>query len=135
MSHSSFVCTQLNGSGHYFQTRIIPINFNHLFAHSEIVSSVAIWDWQFHMTSVIWLQLNGQRVLFNQEIGPKQIPPLRVRVDLELIAMNEYSIFSKIPGLEPHYQMVGFLLYPEHTLRRVSYPSTEMHSALLECYI
>ena len=36
-----------------------------------------------------------------------QVLPLRIRVDLEAMAMKEYSIFLKAPAiLEPHYQIV-----------------------------
>ena len=36
---------------------------------------------------------------------PKQVLPLRVRVNRWLIAMNEYSMFSIAPEKEPHHQM------------------------------
>ena len=36
---------------------------------------------------------------------PQHMLPLRVRVDLGIMAIKEYSIFSKAPELEPHNQM------------------------------
>ena len=37
-------------------------------------------------------------------MGPYKLLTLRVRVDLGVIAMEEYSTFPKGVGLEPHYQ-------------------------------
>ena len=40
-------------------------------------------------------------------MGPYQVQPLRVRMDLEAMAMKGYSAFPKAQGLlEPHYQIV-----------------------------
>ena len=52
-------------------------------------------------------------------MDPYQVLPLQVRVDLETMAMKEYSsTFSKVPALlEPHHQTVGI---------GVSYTSAEM---------
>ena len=35
-----------------------------------------------------------KKVLFDEEIGPYQVLPLRVRVDLGVMTMQEYSTFS-----------------------------------------
>ena len=43
-------------------------------------------------------------VLFNAEIGPYQVLPLRARVYLGAMAMKGYSAFPKAPALmEPHH--------------------------------
>ena len=36
-------------------------------------------------------------------MGPEQVLPLRVRVDLGVMAMKVYSTFLRDPGLEPYY--------------------------------
>ena len=38
-------------------------------------------------------------------MGPKPLLPLWVRVDLGIMVMKGYSIFSKSPRLESHYKM------------------------------
>ena len=59
-------------------------------------------------------------MLFDPQIGPYQVLPLRARVNLGLIAMNGYSAFSKAPALlKPHHQNVSLGKY---------YPSAEMES-------
>ena len=45
--------------------------------------------------------------LFDTLIEPLQMQLIRVRVDLGVMAMKEYSTFHKAPVLqEPHYQIV-----------------------------
>ena len=39
-------------------------------------------------------------------IGPYQVLPLQVRVNLGVMAIKEYFIFPKAPGLEPHHLMI-----------------------------
>ena len=36
---------------------------------------------------------------------PKLMQPVSITVDMELMAMKGYSIFSKSPGQQPHHQM------------------------------
>ena len=36
---------------------------------------------------------------------PKQVLPLRVRVDLGVMAIKGYATHPRSPQLEPHYQM------------------------------
>ena len=46
--------------------------------------------------------------------------PLQVRVGLGAMAMKEYSIFPKAPGLEPHHQIVvGGEFYPSAEMQSV----------------
>ena len=40
-----------------------------------------------------------QTVQFDTYIGPFQVQPLRARVDLEVMAMKEHSVFPKAPAL------------------------------------
>ena len=59
--------------------------------------------------SLLFTLLNKQTqtVLFDPLIGPYQVLPLWTKIDLEVLAMNGYSIFPKAPALlEPHHQMV-----------------------------
>ena len=49
----TFVCTQSNDFMYYYQTLIILFSNNHLFAHSEVVSSTA------HINSFICIEWNG----------------------------------------------------------------------------
>ena len=65
---NSFVYTQINGFKCFYGTQIILFNINHLFAHSQVVSSFA------HTNSFICMQLNGyhycyltQIILFNAD--------------------------------------------------------------------
>ena len=45
-------------------------------------------------------------VLFDPLIGPYQILPLLADVNLEAMALKEYSVFPKaLPLLEPHHQI------------------------------
>ena len=37
----TIVCTQLNGFKYFYLTLIILFNINHLFAHTDVVSSIA----------------------------------------------------------------------------------------------
>ena len=48
---------------------------------------------------------NFQIGLLNPTKGAKLVLPVPLRVDLEVMAMKEYSIFSRSPKLEPHHQM------------------------------
>ena len=54
-------------------------------------------------------------ILFDSSIGPQQVPLLRVRVDLEVNVMKEYSPFLKVLGLE----LDGLVSYPGHLLGEV----------------
>ena len=46
-------------------------------------------------------------VLFDPLIGSYQVLPLRARMDLEVMAMKEYSAFPNASALlEPHQQIV-----------------------------
>ena len=74
----SFVYTQLNDQTVLFL--IIQFNASHFFKY--------------------------QTVLFDLLIGPFQMLPLWLRVDLGAIAIKRYSIFLKAPGLEPHHQII-----------------------------
>ena len=38
-------------------------------------------------------------------MGPRQVLPLPVRVDLKGIEMKGYPVLARSPELEPHYQM------------------------------
>ena len=60
---------------------------------------------QFSQT--IQFSISMPLVLFNPEIGPYQVLPLRDRMDLGAIAVKGYSAFPKTPALlEPHHQTV-----------------------------
>ena len=53
---------------------------------------------QFYFTQFSLAQVDIS-VLFDSYITPYQVLPLWVRVDLEAMAMKEYSVFPKAPGL------------------------------------
>ena len=38
-------------------------------------------------------------------MGPSQVLPLQVRIDLRVMAMKGYSILLRPPEMEPHNQM------------------------------
>ena len=54
--------------------------------------------------------VNDYKVLFDPQARPEQVPLLQARLNLRVIAIKEYSTFSKAPGLEPHYQMLLSIL-------------------------
>ena len=56
-----------------------------------------------------------KKVLFDPEIGPYHVLPLRVRVDLETMSIKDYSIFPKAP-LTGASSSDCLRSYPEHTL-------------------
>ena len=59
---------------------------------------------QFFFSQSSLVQIHSL-VLFDQY--PYQVQPLRVRVDLEAMAMKVYSKFPKVTVLlEPHYQII-----------------------------
>ena len=55
--------------------------------------------------SLVCTQLNGLIALFDPEMGPHQVLPRQVRVDLGVMVMKKYSSLPQTPGLEPHHQM------------------------------
>ena len=65
---------------------------------------------QFSQTvliQTIQLSISMQLVLFNPLIGPYQMLPFWVRVDLGAMAMKGCSAFPKAPAsLEPHHQII-----------------------------
>ena len=54
--------------------------------------------------SGICTQFECKTVLFDPKIGPYQVLPLRARMNVGVMAMKEYSTFSKaLALLEPHH--------------------------------
>ena len=43
---------------------------------------------------------------FDQYIGPYQVLQLQVQPYMEVMALKEYSLFPKAPGVESHHQTV-----------------------------
>ena len=69
---------------------------------------------QFNLTSFACSQFKCQTFLLDPYIRHYQVPPLWVREDLGVMAMKEYSTFSKSSVLlEPHHQLV--LCYIQYT--------------------
>ena len=73
-----------------------------LFLHTAKWFQVLLYD-SHNLASVICL--HTWLVLFDTWIGPYQVLPLRVRVDLGTMAMKRYSTFLKFLRLEPYHQM------------------------------
>ena len=71
--------------------------------------------------------LNGQTVLFDPLMGPLQVLPPRIRVDLAVMGIKRYSTFPKTSALEPHHQM-QFSVITKTLVLGVSYSSAEMQS-------
>ena len=63
----------------------------HLYTVNGSLSSISIF--QFSTCHLFVLSLNVK--LFDPQIGPDQVLPLRVRVDQRAIAMKRYSTFPK----------------------------------------
>ena len=70
---------------------------------------------QLNHQSFVYTQLNDQTVLFDPEIGPYQMLPLRARVNLGAMAMKGYTAFAKASAiLEPHHQIVSCHIQDTH---------------------
>ena len=64
-------------------------------------------------------------------MGPKQVLPLWVRMDLGVMTMKEYSTFSKAPGLQPLHLIFFSVISRTLVVGRGSNPFTEMLSVLV----
>ena len=62
-------------------------------------------------------------------MGSKQVLPLKVRVDLGVMAVNGYSTFPYVPEREPHYQMQSTVISRLPFFLEGVLPSAEMHLA------
>ena len=57
------ILPKLNGFNYCYQTFIIISNINHLFAHSKVFSSIAIYGWLvvlFYGTSILFGSINAE---------------------------------------------------------------------------
>ena len=62
---------------------------------------------QTNLIQIIQFTISKKFVLFNPQIGPYQVLPLRARVDLGSMAKKGCSAFHKPPAsLEPYHQIV-----------------------------
>ena len=52
-------------------------------------------------------------------MGPKEVLPLRVRVELEVTVIKGYSTLPRSPQIEPHYQL-EFSVMPRTSFFRVN---------------
>ena len=124
IKHQSFVYTQLNDQTVLFQsiqfsmwTKLtsskygyvlltIQLNVSHLFTElndQTVLLQSFVWT-QFIFKST---QIKFQTVLFDPQIGPYQVLPLRARVDLGVMKIKAYSALPKAPALlEPHHHIV-----------------------------
>ena len=50
-------------------------------------------------------------------MGPYQVLPLQVRVDLGARVMKRYSVFPKAPALLERHHQICLMSYPEHSRR------------------
>ena len=53
--------------------------------------------------SFVYKQFKYRTVLFEPQIGPYQVLPLRVWEDLRAMEMNKYFKLPRAPGLDPHH--------------------------------
>ena len=53
----AIVSTQLNGLNYCYQALIILFNINHLFAHNEVVTNIAIAHYSFICAQFKWLEV------------------------------------------------------------------------------
>ena len=90
----------------------------HQFDYSIYIPFCVHWhggQWLRRLVNCIVLR-NYSLVLYELKIGPHQVLQIRARVDLEAIAMKEYSAIPKAPALlEPHHQIV-LVSYLGHSL-------------------
>ena len=61
-------------------------------------------------------------------MGPQQVLPIWVKVDLGVMATKRYSTFPKAPGLEPRHQM-QFSVVSKTLIEREVLLSAEMQLA------
>ena len=59
---------------------------------------------------------SSQTVLFDSQIGPYQMLPLRAKVDLWAMTMKGYSAFPKAPALLEHHHQILLVSYLGHSL-------------------
>ena len=77
----------------------------------SFVKQVLIQTIQFSVSIVfVHIPLNVKTVIFDPEIGPYKVLPLRVRVNLGVMALKRYSTFSKALLSD------CFVSYPGHSL-------------------
>ena len=70
----------------------------------------------FSLPQTINFRISMLLVLFNPQIGPYQVLPLRARVDLGAMAMKGYSAFPKAPALLEPSPSDCLVSYPGHSL-------------------
>ena len=58
---------------------------------------------QFHVSQFFQHCLNGQAVLTDTSIGPYQVLPLQIRMDLRAMAIKVYFTFFKPQKRETHH--------------------------------
>ena len=101
---------KLNGSKYCNITLTIQLNLSHLLNY-QTVSNYSIYRKSFVCT-----QFKCQTVLFDQLIGPYQVLPLRVKVDLGAMTMKGILHIpqnSNITGGQPSGSLVS---YPGYSL-------------------
>ena len=128
IQHLPFVCTQLNGSNYCYVSLIIQLNNNHLFTQLND-QTVLFQTIQFSISHLFAFSLNVKQFYLTPLIEPYQVLPLRIRVDLGVMAMKGYTAFAKVsPLLDPHYQMVYFHIQDTCCEVEEFYPSVEKQS-------
>ena len=68
-------------------------------------------------------------IYLNRSIRLIEVPPLRVRVDLEVMAMKRYSILSRVPELESHHRTRNLFCKVKLYLCRLSRASRKYTSS------
>ena len=124
IQYYSFTCTSSNGSSYCNAILIIQLRDTvkyflvlqyisntsikyHSCAYTQLNGKTVLFlTIQFNISPFIWSEIKFKTVLFDPKMGPYQILPLQVRVDLVVMVMKGYSTFPKTPGLKPHH-MIG----------------------------
>ena len=60
----AIVSVQVNSFNHCFLTLIILFNINHLFGHSEVLTSIASPHYSIQHYSFVFIQLNGSKYCY-----------------------------------------------------------------------
>ena len=101
MIYSFFFWTHLDGSKYCFLSKTIQLNICHLGAQLKD-QTVLFQTTDLSIYHLFALSLNVKQFYL---IGPYEVLPFRVRVDLGVMAMKVYSTFAQIAELESHLQI------------------------------
>ena len=119
LQHNSFICIQSNCFKYCYvlliiqfrqtvkEFQILLFNTNNFIQYYAFICTLLDCSMYCYVSlPIVCIEFKCQIIRLDQMIRPYQVLPLRVRVDLEVMAMKGYATFSKVLGLEPNHQIV-----------------------------